>query len=146
MDDDTNVDLVDVSPIGSPYHSQITINQEWGGDPHSDDEREDAVNIAVDFEYGHGSPQLLPDPPRGLRRLKSLALDADPSPPFLYSPSYPSSIEGTPSPLSYTSDYFDLDASGSQPPTKFDDNIRFHPYPHILIYVRRITLLNPTPN
>jgi hypothetical protein len=146
MDDDTNVDLVDVSPIGSPDHSQITINKEWGGGSHSDDETEDAANIAVDFEYHHGSPRLLPDPQRGLRRLKPLALDASLSPPFLHSPSYPSSIEGTPSPLSYTSDCIDLDSNSPLPPTKFDDDIWFHPCPHILVYVRKIALFNSTPD
>ena len=148
MDDGTNLDLVDISPIGSPDHAQITIEQQWrGGDPYSDDEAEEAANVAVDFEYDRGSPQLLPYLRGGLfRRLKPLNLDTNLSPPFLCSPGYPSTIDGTPSPLSYTSDYFDPDDESPSPPTKSDDNIWFHHYPDILIYVRKITPSNPTTN
>ena len=146
MDDGADVDLVDVSPIGSPsYHSQITMEQQWRGEePDSDEEIEDVANIAAHPKYNNGSPPLLPHLQRGFRRPKPLTLDPNLSPPFLYSPGYPSTIEGTPSPLSYASDYFDIGENSPLPPTKPDDTMWFNPYPGLLVYVRKLTLLDFT--
>lgn len=138
MDDGASIDLLDLPPIGSPDHSQITIKQKRiEGELHSGDETEDAANISVDSEYHRGSPRLLPHPRSGFRRCKPLSLDTTHTPPLLHSPDYPSTTEGTPSPLSCTSDYLYLDDNSPLQPTKFDDNTRFHRYPNILIYVRR---------
>lgn len=147
MDDGAGVDPVEVSPIDSPDHFQMAIEQQWrGGEPHGDDETEDAFDTLVDSKYHHGSPRLSPHPRRSFRKFKPLTLDPNLSPPFLCSPSYPSTVEGTPSPLSYTSDYFDFDGNSPPPPTKFDDNIRFHHSPNILIYVGKITPSDSTTN
>lgn len=144
MDDGADLDLVDVSPIGSPDHSQITINQRWRGvEPYIDYETEHAAIFAVNSQYHCGTPQLSPHP-RGLSKLNPSTLDMNPSPPFLYSPDYPSTIEGTPSPLSYTSDYLDFEDDSPLPSTKFDDDLRFNHYPNLLIYVRKIIPLNPS--
>ena len=140
MDDSANVDLVDVSPIGSPNHFLITTKQLWrGGESHSDDEAEDVGNAADESTYQHGSSQWLPRPLRGFRRLKPLTLEINLPPPFLHSPGYLPIVEITPPPpLSYSPDYFDLSGKSPLELAEVDDNIRFQHYPHLSIYVGRV--------
>ncbi|KAF9654220.1 hypothetical protein BDM02DRAFT_58716 [Thelephora ganbajun] len=135
MDDDTNVDLVDESPITISDRFQITVKRLWGtGEPHSDAENGDNGNPANDSNYrpGSPSPQWLPYPPKGFRKLKPLTLDTNLPPPFLLSPGYPSIIESTPSPSSYILNYSDLDSKSLLPLAKADDNMRLHRYPRLL--------------
>lgn len=147
MDDSTNVNLVDVPPIGSPDSFQITVKQLWRTrERHSDAEKEDTGNVANDANCRHGSPQWLPHPSQGFRRLKHLTLDTNLPPPFFYSPGYPSTVEGTPSPSSYAPNYLDLGGESLLPPAKVDDDMRFHHYPHLSIYVREIHLVNSATN
>ena len=139
MDDSANADLVDVSPIGSPDRVQITLKQLGSArQPPSDAGNEDGGNVVADFNNHQGSPRWLPRPTRGSRRLKPLLLDINSSPPFLLSPGYPSAAESTPSPSSYTPDYFDIRGEGLLPPAEVYDDMRFHHHPPLLIYVRTI--------
>lgn len=147
MDDSTDVDLVDVPPIGSPDRFQITVKQLWrAGQPHSDAENEDIGNAANDSDYPDGPLQLLPFPSGGFRRLKPLTLDTNLPPPFLLSPGYPSTAGSTLSPSSYTPDYFDIRDESLLPPAKLDDDMRFRPYPHFSIYVCEIPIVNSAAN
>jgi len=142
MDDSTNVELVDVSPIGSPDRFQVTVKHLWRtGEPHHDPEDEDTGDVVDDSNYCHGPHRWLPHPSGDLRMLKPLTLDANLPPPF-DSPGYPSTIESTPPTSSYTPDYFDLGGKSLLPPAKVDDDMRFCHYPHLLICVREISLLN----
>ena len=126
-----------MSPIGSPDRFQNPAKQLWRiGGAHGDAENEETGNPTGDPNYRHGSLQWLPHPSRGLRRLKPLTVDTNSPPLFLYSPGYPLSVKGTPSPSSDTPDYFDLGSESLLPPTKVDDNMRFRRCPHLLIYVR----------
>lgn len=139
MDDGANMDLVDVSPIGSPDHFRIPTKQLWGGrEPHSDDETDGTDDAADNPEYHNEPPQWLPHSRRGFQRIKSLTVDTSLSPPFPSSSGHPSTAEGTPSPLSSTSDYFDLDDSSS--PLPIDETMRFQYYPNLNIYVRETLL------
>jgi len=139
MDDSADVDPLDVSPISSPGCFQITGEPLWGtGEPHSDTEKDATGNGADNSNYRHGSPRWLP-----YGRLKPLTLDTNLPPPFLYSPGYPSTVGNTPSPSSYTSDYFDLGSQNLLPPTKVNEDMRLHRCPHPLVYVRKIPPVNP---
>jgi len=141
MDDGATVDLVDVSPIGSPDHLRVPTKRLWGGrEPHSDDEADDTGVVADNADYHNGPPQWLPYSRRDFRRIKSLTVDTSLSP-FPSSSGYLSTLEGTPSPLSPTSDCFDLDDSSS-PLAKFDEAMRFQYSPDLSIYVRETFLSN----
>ena len=141
MDDSASADLIDVSPIGSPDRVQITVKQLGStGKPHSDAGNEDGGNFLADSNNRQGSSRWLPRPSKGFRRLKPLPLDPNLSPPFLLSPGYPSATESAPSPSSYTLDYFDIRGEGLLPPAEAYDDMRFHHYPPLLIYVRTIFL------
>ena len=147
MDDSTSVDFVDVSLIGSPDRFQVAVKHLWRtGQPHSDDEKEDTETLADDSKSRHGSPQWLPRPSKGFRRLKPLTVDTNLCPPFLVSPGHPSTTGSAPSPSSYTPDYFDICGESLLPPLKVDDDMGFHHYPHLSIYVREIPLMNSITN
>lgn len=147
MDDSPSVDFVDVSLIGSPDRFQVAVKHLWRtGKPHSDDEKEDTESVTDDSNSRHGSPQWLPRPSKGSRRLKPLTVDTNLSPPFLLSPGYPSIAGSTPSPSSYTLDYFDLRSESLLPLPKVDDDMRLHHYHHLSIYVREIPLVNSITN
>lgn len=147
MDDGPSADLVDVSPIGSPDRFRLIVEQRWRTEePQSDAESEGTSNIAGDANHRRGSPRWLPRPLRGLRGLKHLTLDIDSPPTFPYSPGYPSIVESAPSSSPCTPDYFDLGGDILLPPAKFDDNMRFHRFPHLSIHVRGIYLVNPAPS
>lgn len=146
MDDSASVDLVDVSPIGSPDHFRITIKQLWRAEEaHSDAENEDTGNVADGYpNHRRGSPQRLP-PSRGSRRLKPFAVDTGTPPPSL-SPGYPLPAESSPSPSSYTSDYFDFRTESLLQPTKVEDDMWLRGSPRLLVYVREVPLMNSTAN
>lgn len=147
MDEGASADPVDVcmSPIGSPDHFQITKEQLWRrGEPHSDDETDDTGDVSGDSKcHNRGSPQWLPHSQRGPRRIKPLTVDTNLPLPFLCSPGYPSTIEGTPSPLSYNPSYFDPDEI-LLPCTKVDDDMWFRYYANPSTHVREFFLLKST--
>lgn len=147
MDDGASVDLVDVSSIDGPDRLQVTVKQLWRTEqPHSDAENENSGDVVDDSNYRYGSPQWLPHPSRGSRRLKPLTLDTNLLPPFLLSPGYPYTAENVSSPFPYTPDYFDIRGEGLLLPSKFDDDMWFDNCPHLLIHVREISLVNSTTN
>jgi len=146
MDDSANVELVDVSPIGSPDHFQVTAKHLWRtGEPHRDPESEDIANVADDSNFCRGPHRWLPHPSGDLRMLKPLTLDTNLPPPF-DSPGYPSTIESISPPSSYTPDYSDLRGESLLPPVKVVDDMQFRHYPDLLICVREISLVNSTIN
>ena len=133
MDDSASVDLVGASPIGgSPDRFQISVEQLWRtGEPHDSDTENDANSC-------HGSPQWLPHPSHNLHRLKRLTLDTNLPPPFVFSPNYPTTVNSTPLSSSHTFDYLDLGGESLLSPAKVEEDIRF---PHLLIYVREVPLV-----
>lgn len=130
MDDDANVDIVDASPIGRGV--QISVKQLWRTGEAHDSDAENGANSC------HESPQWLPHPSHNLRRLKHLTLDTNLPPPFVVSPNYPTTVNSTPLSSSHPFDYFDLSGEGLLPPVKVDEDMGF---PHLLIYVREVPLV-----
>ena len=138
MDDSANVDLIDASPIGGgPDRFQISAEQLWRTGEAHDSDAENGANSC------HGSPHWLPHPSHNLRRLKHLTLDTNLPPPFVFSSNYPTTANSTPLSSSHPFDYFDLGGEGLLPPAKVAEDMGF---PHLLIYVRKVPLVEPVTN
>ena len=137
MDDSANEDLVGASTIGrGPDRFHISAKQLWRtGEPHDSDAEGDTNSC-------HKSPQWLPHPSHNLGRLKHLTLDTNLPPPFVFLPNYPTTVNSTPLSSSHTFDYFDLGGESLLPPAKVEEDMGF---PHLLIYVRKVPLVeSPT--